>query len=383
MRNPFRKAIAIVRKEMLSLARDKASLFFTILVPIAIIVAYGLTFVEDDPVESVDLQVGVVNEDGDYFYTKQLTERFLNSTLITATIEPNEAHAQDHILKGTLTGAVIIPSGFNESFRSLLEVPHSNSPNITTLELLLIFDDSKHTVGLLLRSKIANITTEFVEAFGGRLLSLRDVSLTGKNLTTRDAAVGTVLGIAIFFACFDDVASALARERERGTLLRLFLTEISRWQVFFGKLISSLILTLLRITLLLFILTYWFGINIEGEFLMIYLIGLLIAINTIGLGFIISSRNVSERAVVIINFAAMVPLLFLTGVLQPLDMMPEATRAIMWWIPYSQSNDALRRVIHLGQGVSCPIIQQELLFLLLAAFLEYFVAGVLWKRRID
>ncbi|MFX0115308.1 MAG: ABC transporter permease [Candidatus Hodarchaeota archaeon] len=383
MRNPFRKAIAIVRKEMLSLARDKISLFFTILVPIAIIVAYGLTFVEDDPVESVDLEVGIVNEDGDHFYTNQLTECFLNSTLITATIEPNAAHAQDRVLKGTFIGAVIIPSGFNDSFGSLIEVQQLGSQNITTVELLLIFDDSKHTVGLLLRSKIANITTEFVEAFGGIPLSLRDVSLTEKNLTTRDAAVGTVLGIAIFFACFDDIASALARERERGTLLRLFLTEISRWQVFFGKLVSSLILTLLRITLLLFILTYWFGVDIEGDLWMIYLIGLLIAINTIGLGFIISSRNVSERAVVIINFAAMVPLLFLTGVLQPLDMMPEATRAITWWIPYSQSNDALRRVIHLGQGLSYPIIQQELLFLILAAFLEYLVAGLLWKRRID
>ena len=384
MKNPFTKSIAIVKKEILTLIRDKISLFFTILVPICIVVAFGLTFEQSDPVESVELNVGIVNEDGDKYYANQLADMFLNSSLVTATLEPNINHARDRIFEGKFTGAVIIPEGFNDSFRNLVELHQPGLQN-TTAEIQVIFDDSKHTVGILLLAKVSNITNEFVEAFGGNPITLRDISLTNRNLTTRDAAVGTVLGIAIFFACFDDIASALARERERGTLLRLFLTEISRWQVFIGKLVSSLILTLLRITLLLFILTYWFGVDIRGDFglWMIYLVGLLIAVNTIGLGFIISSRNISERAVVIINFAAMVPLLFLTGVLQPLDMMPETTRSIMWWIPYSQSNDALRRIIHLGQDLTYPIIQQEVLFLILAAFGEYLVAGLLWKRRID
>ncbi len=381
MKEPTRKTRVIVKKEFLALRRDKISLFFTILVPVLIVVAYGMSFEQEDPVISTNLNLGVVNEDGDLYYTKQLENSFLNSSLVSASLNPSQRDAKNQLLEGGIVGVVIIPTGFNQSFRKLVE--SLGASNQTTPEIKLLFDDSKHTISPVIQAKVLNITTEFIEAFGVTPLTINTISLTQKNLSTKAAAIGTILGIAIFFACFDDIASALAREREKGTLLRLFLSRVSRWEVFAGKLISSLLLTLLRISLLLFIILTWFEIDIQGDIWMIYFVGLLIAINTIGLGFIISSRNISERAVVIINFAAMVPLLFLTGVLQPIDMMPETTRMMTWWIPFTQSNDALRRIIHLGQGITYSIVQQEMIYLILAAVLEYSVAALLWKRRIE
>jgi hypothetical protein len=59
----------IVQKEFLSLSRDKTSLFFTIAVPVFILLAFGVTYSERDPIVAVELDK-----------TKGLSGNFLPNT---------------------------------------------------------------------------------------------------------------------------------------------------------------------------------------------------------------------------------------------------------------------------------------------------------------
>jgi ABC-2 type transport system permease protein len=188
------------------------------------------------------------------------------------------------------------------------------------------------------------------------------------------------MGIALVFGCFDDAAGSMARERERGTFSRLLLTPINRLSIFMGKTISSMILTLVRTSLLLLFLFYYLNVTIAGSLVLVYLIALLIDVTTVALGFAISSRAKSTRSVVIAQIAIMIPLIFLTGVLRPPEEMPEYARPLVDAIPYTWANDAFRRVVNLGQGIQ--FIFGDIVILLGATIILFAIAAILMKRSI-
>jgi len=364
----------IVQKEFLSLSRDKTSLFFTIAVPVFILLAFGLTYSKGDPILAVELDIAVTNQDegpfGDLFtqYLKDSDLVYLKANTSTVT------EADELIEKGEVAGAVIIPHNFSYSIL-----------NNATAFILVKSDDSKHIVPPYLESKISKIVADFAEneitSGQASFLTIKDETITGRDMPIRAAAVPLILGLALVFSCFDDTAGAIARERSKGTLTRLFISKISRWDLFIGKTLSSIILTIFRTIILLLIVKFYFNVEIMGNLILIFIIATLIAVNTIGIGLVISVRNISERAVVISNFAFMVPLIFLTGILQPIDLFPETTREVVKFIPYVWTNDALRRVVHLDQGLSS--ISFQLAYACFTAFLLYITAALAWKGRID
>lgn len=374
MKRFFIKIKKIVGKEFLSLSRDKTSLFFTIAVPVLILLAFGVSFTDRDPVLSVELDIAVTNQDEEVFgdlFTQYLKDSdLINIKANTSTV----TEAEELIKKGEVVGAVIIPQNFSYSIL-----------NNATAFILLKADDTKHGVSETLEAKIGKIVAEFAEkeitSGGTSFLSIKDESISGLDMPTKAAAAPQVLGLALVFSCFDDTAGAIARERSKGTLTRLFISKISRWELFFGKTLSSVILTIFRTIILLLIVKFYFNVKIIGSIILIFIIATLIAVNTIGIGLVISVRSISERAVVIANFALMVPLIFLTGILQPIDLFPETTREAVKFIPFLWTNDALRRVIHLGQGLS--FIGFNLLYACFTAFLLYITAALAWKGRID
>ncbi|MHA1238864.1 MAG: ABC transporter permease [Candidatus Odinarchaeia archaeon] len=188
-----------------------------------------------------------------------------------------------------------------------------------------------------------------------------------------------VLGLAIVFSCFDDIAGAMAREREKGTMHRLFLTPMNRISFFLGKTIASVILTSLRATVLLLMYLYLLGGVMKGSIVLFYLIAIMIAILTISLGFVISARNISSRGVIILEIAILVPLIFFTGLIVPKELMPPLAKSFVDYLPYWYGNDALRRVALLGQGLE--YINFDLMVLGVSSIILFAIAAILMKRN--
>jgi ABC-2 type transport system permease protein len=216
---------------------------------------------------------------------------------------------------------------------------------------------------------------QYVPAF-----KLTEDKLSGKDLSFRSTTAAPVMGIALVFGCFDDAAGSMARERERGTFSRLLLTPINRFSIFMGKTFASLVLTVVRTSLLLLLLVYALNVAIVGSLLLVFLIALLIDTTTVALGFAISSRAKSTRSVVIAQIAIMIPLIFLTGVLRPPETMPDYARGFVNAIPYTYANDAFRRVVSLGQGIQ--FILGDIMVLLASTIILFVIAAIAMKRSI-
>lgn len=367
----------ISRKEIRQLWRDKASLTLTFLIPVAILLAFGVTVpASSSSLAATNVSVHVTACD---FDNTALSHDFVsilgNSSSFMVTLQSDASKARSDVEWGTYVAAIIIPQGFAAN---LTRRPYPTNISITVIE-----DDSKSSIVAMIQEGVANATQHFMKVIGLQYqpsVSLNEEKLSGRDLALRSTIAAPVMGIALIFGCFDDAAGSMARERERGTFSRLLLTPVNRFSIFMGKTVASLILTVVRTSLLLLVLVYYLNVSIAGSLLLVLLIALLIDTTTVALGFAISSRAKSTRSVVIAQIAIMIPLIFLTGVLRPPETMPDYARGLVNAIPYTYANDAFRRVVNLGQGIE--FILGDIIILLGATVILFIVAAAMMKRSI-
>jgi ABC-2 type transport system permease protein len=366
----------VARKEIRQLWRDKATLTFTFIIPVTILLAFGVTIPSSSSLVTTTVPIHAAICDFDNTTLSNDFTRILgNSTSFILSFQNDVGTARSGVEWGTYQAAVIIYPGFAANL--------TRRPYPLNVSVSVIVDDSKSYIVEIVEAQITNATAIFMGRLGLQYVpafKLTENKLSGKDLSFRSTTAAPVMGIALVFGCFDDAAGSMARERERGTFSRLLLTPINRFSIFIGKTLASLVLTIVRTSLLLLFLAYYLNVTIAGSLLLVFLIALLIDTTTVALGFAISSRAKSTRSVVIAQIAIMIPLIFLTGVLRPPETMPDYARGLVNALPYTYANDAFRRVVNLGQGLQ--FILGDIAVLLAATIILFTIAAIAMKRSI-
>ncbi len=366
----------VARKEIRQLWRDKATLTFTFIIPVTILLAFGVTIPSSSSLVTTTVPIQAAICDFDNTTLSNDFARILgNSTSFVLSFQNDVGEARSGVEWGTYQAAIVIYPGFAANL--------TRRPYPLNVSVSVIVDDSKSYIVEIVEAQITNATTIFMERLGLQFVpafKLDENKLSGKDLSFRSTTAAPVMGIALVFGCFDDAAGSMARERERGTFSRLLLTPINRFSIFIGKTLASLVLTIVRTSLLLLFLTYYLNVTIAGSLLLVFLIALLIDTTTVALGFAISSRAKSTRSVVIAQIAIMIPLIFLTGVLRPPETMPDYARGLVNALPYTYANDAFRRVVNLGQGLE--FILGDIAVLLASTIILFIIAAIAMKRSI-
>jgi len=136
----------------------------------------------------------------------------------------------------------------------------------------------------------------------------------------------TLVGLAFVFGSLDDALLSLSRERDSGTLAKLFLSPASRWSITGGRILSSILLGVLKATLVLPLLIF------KIQDMEVYMI-----LNPFNLTsfYIISSLTVSLTVLVGLTFSALCRDSRLIVLLASSAILLLAVPIVM---PFSQSN---------------------------------------------
>jgi len=372
MRQMFHDSATIASKELKQLARDPVSLALTITFPI-LLVGIFVVIVSAFSAPSYDVAVVVADLDGSSA-SKTLIDKLTSSSYIRVTqILQTEEQALHAVEIGSAIGGVIIPKGFGDALM-----------NQRSTFILVATDNSKTTASSIAVSAIGGeaqeLTMSFGTQLGGNAVPIQVVSrpISGRP-PSGDAVLPGMLGMITILGAFDDIVNAVARERERGTFPRLILTPVNIFSIYSGKMVATVVVNALRTTLMLsiFVLT---GLVIRGNILLVYLITSLIAIFTLSLGLLLSSRIRSSSTLTILEIAITFPLFQLAGTFQSPQLLASGGKSIALSLPWTYGNEALRRVIYLGLGLDA--ITSDLLILLFSSLILLPIATVLSKRTI-
>lgn len=369
MRRLIRDTAAISIKEIKQLGRDPVSLILTFMFPILLIGIF-IVVVAAFSAPSFNIPVAVADLDGSPA-SKILVDKMSTSSIIRVIqLVPTEEQALHGVETGEVMGAVVIPKGFGNA------LPRGQA------FIILQTDNSKVTASSLIQVAVNNEAQALLSTAGAQFgVKSASVQVIFRPISGRppsgDAILPGFLGMITILGAFDDIVNAISRERERGTFPRLLLSPVNIFAIYSGKMVSTVLLTALRTTLMLVIFILM-GLVIHGNVFFIYLTTALIAVFTLSFGLVMSSRIRSSSTLTVLEIAMTFPLFGLAGTTQSPELLASGGRAIARSLPWTYGNEALRRVIYLGLGFNA--IAGDLLILLISSLVLLPIAVMLSKR---
>lgn len=145
-------------------------------------------------------------------------------------------------------------------------------------------------------------------------------------------------------------ANALVKEKEMGTLEQLYMTPVRRGELILGKTMPYALLTILEFCFIATLMRFIFQVPIQGTFVTLVILTIPFALAMVGLGLLISTKAATRDAAGQMAMGTILPAVFMSGYVFPLDSMPRFFQVIANVIPTTWLIDAARGVILRGAG---------------------------------
>ena len=169
----------------------------------------------------------------------------------------------------------------------------------------------------------------------------------------------------------------IVREKEIGTIEQLNVTPIKKYQFFIGKLFPFWIIGLFILGLGLFIGYALFGIEVQGNLLILYAFVGLYLLAVLGIGLLISALVDTQQQSMFLSWFFMIIFVIMSGIFTPTDSMPEWAKLINVINPIKYLVEVMRQVMLKGSGFS-DITHQ---FMMISLFAIGFNALAVWRYR--
>ena len=145
---------------------------------------------------------------------------------------------------------------------------------------------------------------------------------------------------------------AIVREREIGTLEQLNVTPLGRLELIVGKLLPYGIIGLIDVFIVLLVIVFWFEVPLRGSFWLLFGMSVIYLLTTLGLGLFTSTiSHTQQQAMMTSTFFFLIPMMYLSGFIFPIENMPEAIQPITYLIPLRYFVVILRGIFLKGVGL--------------------------------
>jgi len=151
-----------------------------------------------------------------------------------------------------------------------------------------------------------------------------------------------------------------------------------------GKTLFDLVLNVIRTLFVLGISVYLYGARPNTDFGTIMVLSLMMALLTMGFGFMISSLGVGVRAVIIIEFFLVLFLFAFSGFMIDSELLRGISKSISYALPWTYGIETLKRAILMGQPLLTLTTQLRFIILSTAAFygLSYILLRLSHERLV-
>ncbi len=265
--------------------------------------------------------------------SRALIERFAASTYFSIVKEAfSPAAVDDELALGRAWLAIVIPHGLGEALAG-----HGADSQRVVQMLADGTDANSSGVALAYASGLVG---EFnMSLLAGR--GVRPGAIDGRvrvwfnpELESRDFMVPGVLALLLLVITANLSSMAIVREREIGTLEQLNVTPLSRWELILGKLLPYGLIGFIDVLLVLAVAVYWFEVPLRGSVALLLAGSLVYLVCTLGLGLFVSTiSSTQQQAMMTSTFFFLVPMIYLSGFIFPIENMPRVIQWVTMLIP--------------------------------------------------
>jgi ABC-2 type transport system permease protein len=369
------RIIAIVRKELRQLRRDRLTFAMIAGVPIIQLLLFGYAINMDVR----ELTTAVLDQ-ANTARSREVIAELGASQVLDLRYRLSSPQQIDQLLhQGRISVALVVPADFEARLERGPIARQSRSASAQLAErrpLQLLVDGSDQTVQAAAR-QLANYplpnwrqaaTVEVVNFYNpGRVAALNTVP----------GLIGVILTMTLVMF----TAITLVRERERGNMEMLIATPLSPWELTIGKVLPFIAIGLLQMSLVLVLGKLLFAVPVRGSLVELYLATLLFIVASLGLGVFLSTLAKTQFQAMQMAFFTFLPQILLSGFMFPFAGMPKFAQWLAELLPLTHYLRLARGIMLRGAGLGELWI--ELVALGLFAVLMFSIAVTRVHKRLD
>lgn len=373
------RLLSLVRKEFIQIVRDPRTLYITLAIPVIQIFLLGYTATSD--VRNVPLAVF----DQDHSpAARQLLDAYRAADYFKLTFDANsESELRGLIDGGQARAGLIIPPGYGASLLAgqtarVTFVLDGSDPNSASTSLA--------AAQLIGQAHATEIMVDRLAQQGLVLGQGLPVEVTthvwyNPDLISAFFMIPALIGLILQLLTSMLTATAIVRERERGTIEQLIVTPIRSWELILGKIIPYVLIAFLDTVEILVVGTWWFKVPIRGSLGLLMSLSGLFLVSSLGIGLFLSTVARTQQEAMMLTWFTLLPTIFLSGFLFPLEAMPVALRAVSYVVPLRYYLTIIRSVILKGVGLEA--LMPEVLALALIGLILMGAAALRFRKRLD
>jgi ABC-2 type transport system permease protein len=315
---------------------------------------------------------------------RALLDAYRAADYFTITYEAgSEKEIQELVNSGKARAGLIIPPNYSDKVQAG-----------ETGQVMIVLDGSDPTIASTALSSAQLIgqaySTQILEtrlAARGQTAAVQppvQVNTTvwyNPDLVSAYFMIPGVIGMILFALTSILTASAIVRERERGTIEQLIVTPIRPWELIVGKLLPYVILAFINAFEVMALGHYWFKVPNNGSLLLLFGASLLFLLSSLGIGLFASTIANTQQEAMLTVWMLLLPSIFLAGFFFPLQAMPKILQWISYIFPLRYYLVIIRSLMIKGAGISA--FRDDLIALAIFGVAIMSLAAMRFRKRLD
>jgi ABC-2 type transport system permease protein len=361
------RLIAIMRKELLHLRRDRISLGLIVGIPVMQLLLFGYAINMDVR----NLKAAIVDQSQTHL-SRQFVADLRQTQVLDFQFAGNSPRDLEELLRaGKISVGVFIPADFDR------RVMDNTRPAAN-----LLVDGADPTIlgvaNTLVNMPVSLATGQFAVS---QAPSFEVRPYYNPERRTVVNIVPGLIGVILTLTMMMFTAVAIVREREHGNLELLINTPVSNGQLMIGKVIPYIGIGLIQLGLVVTVGKYLFKVPVHGSMLDLYLGASFFIAANLSLGLMLSTIARTQFQAMQMTFFVLMPSILLSGFIFPFDGMPILAQYLGEVLP-------ITHFIRISRGImlreaSLMELRGEV-YMLLAFTLVTMTAAVLrFSRRLD
>lgn len=357
MRRFFDLLVANIKMSL----RNRQAIFWMFVFPVLLMSLFGIVFSSDER----KANVVVVNND-DSALARSISEGFEKVKAMKVK-KAGEKGAISQLKAGKVDAVLVFEKGFASNFPK------------EPAKINFYYDPSATFISAAVRSTIASVLSEINQNINKtpRLLALKSHSVRSKSLRYIDFLVPGIIAMTLMNSALFGLGGTIVGYRERGILRRLKVTPQPLTQFIAAQISNQLIFSIIRALLLILVAKLLFGVNMVGNWGLLFLVVIIGSLTFVTLAFTIASFSKNREVADTLGNIITMPMMFLGGVFFPVDSAPSWIKPVIRVLPLRYLADAMRDVMVKGEVFAN--IQRDLGILLAITFVFFLASVRLWR----
>lgn len=359
------RIIAISKKEIKQLLRDKRMMFVLFFFPVFLLIIFGYAVNYD--VQNIKLAV-------------QDNDRTVSSRELIKTISYSSYFDIVEYYENDNRGKIILDEGIA---KGLLIIPHKFEKNIYVakkdVKIQILIDGVDGNTAAIIQNYSVAVISSFNKKLNEKVSSKIGVKVEAPidiqsrfwfnpELQTTIYLIPGLIALILIVTTVITVSLSFVREKERGTIEQINVSSLTIFELLIGKLFPYVVISFINAGIILVAGYFLFDVLVLGNYFLLFISILLFLFASTAIGIFISVISDSQQvAFSIATFVSLLPATILSGFIFPIESMPTIIQVITNVTPAKYFIIALRAIIIKGVGLAA-FWEQWIYLILFASF---------------